>query len=208
MLRRQLVGDLLERTAQAYEVAVAPETRLHQPPAIEVHEIHQVIAHEQNVVRIQVRMAHAEVVEGANAAPDDDPPQNRNAARANHGCERHGIHEPLRDEIRGVSQPVTMIASGNRRRHRQARAVQVIQQLPFAKRASLELTAPDVPIVSDLRDEPATTVVPQDEPFGLAGADEVHGATTLRFTIQLATLLPEGGLEPARRCVAGPGSVI
>jgi len=85
--------------------------------------------------------------------------------------------------------------------------MQVIEKLPLAKRAGRELTAPEVAIARNLRDEPTTPVVPKHEPL-VAALREVHGAAPARFAIQLAAFLPERGLEPAGRCVAGPGGVI
>jgi hypothetical protein len=208
MLRRQFVRDLLQRATQSYEIPIAPHARLHQPPAIEIDEVHQVIANQQDVVRIQIRMTHTQVVKHANATTDDDPPENRDAARPHHRRQRNRIDQPFSDQVRGVSEPTPLIAGRDRRRHWQTGAVKVIKQLPLAKRARFEFTAPQVPIAHEARNQTTASIVPQHQPLGLAGANEMHGAAPARFTIQFAAFLPEGGIEPGRCRVAGPGGVI
>jgi hypothetical protein len=207
MLGRQSVGDLLQRPPQPHEIAIAPQARLHQPPAIEIEQVHEIVADQQNVVRIQIRMTHAQVVKHANAAPDRDPPQNRNPTPPQQLRKRDRFAEPLGDDVRRVCEPEAPITCGHRRRHRQPRTMQVIQQLPLAKPASRELTAPEIVIARHLRNEPAAVVVAEHEPLP-AILDEVDRAAPARLTIQLAAIAPEHRIEPARRRVAGPGGVI
>jgi hypothetical protein len=207
MLGRQLVRDLLQRAPQPNEIVIAPQPRLHQPPAVEVEQIHEIIADQQNVVRIQIRMTHAQIVKHANAATDRDPPENRNPLPPHQRSERDRFPKPLGDDVRRVREPVPSIARSHRRGHRQPRPVQVIQQLPLAKRTRRELPAPPVAIARDLRDQPASVVVPEHQSRP-AIPNEMHGAASKRLAIDLATLAPKGRLEPARRRVAGPGGVI
>ncbi len=81
-VRRQGIRHLLERTPQAHQIAVAPQPGLHQPAAVEIDQEHVALGGEQDVVRVEVRMAHAQVVEGADAAPDGDPAEDRQRTRA------------------------------------------------------------------------------------------------------------------------------
>jgi hypothetical protein len=207
MLGRQFVRDLLQRPPQPNEIVIAPQARLHQPPAIEIEQVHEIVADQQNIVRIQIRMTHAQVVKHANAAPDRDPPENRNPPppQKRRECDRFG--EPFSDDVRRIREPDAPVARRHRRRHRQSRAMQVIEQLPLAKRATRELTAPQIVIARHLRDEPAAVVMPKHEPLPTI-LDEVHSAAPARLTIQLAAIAPKHGIEPARRRVAGPGGVI
>jgi hypothetical protein len=207
MFRRQFVRDLLQRPPQPNQIVIAPQPRLHQPPAIEIEQVHEIVADQQNVVRIQIRMTHAEVVKHANAATNRDPTENRNSPPPQECRERDRLAESFGDDVRRVREPNTPITRGHRRRHRQPRATQVIEQLPLAKPARRELTAPQIVIARHLRDEPAAVIVPEHEPLPTI-LDEVDGAAPARLTIQLAAIAPKDGIEPARRRVAGPGGVI
>ena len=207
MLRRQVVGDFLERPPQPHQVSVAPHAGPHEAAAVEVDEIHRLVAHEQDVVRVQVWMTHAQIVKGADAPTDGDPPQDRNAAHAQLLGERNRICQALGDQVCGIGEAPPPVASRNRGGHRQARPVQVIEQLPFFKRSRRRFAAPEVLIAQNAGDQPAAPIVPKHELL-LARAYEVGGAAASGLAFHLIALEPECGVEPCGGRVAGPGRVI
>ena len=207
MLWWQAVGDLLERASQPHEIAVAPHPGPHEPAAIEIEQVHQIVADEQDVVRVQIGVAHAEVVKHAQAAADGDPAENRNAAPTQERGERLRIEQPLGDEVRGVEQAMAPIARRDRRRHGQPRAMQVIEQLPLAERARFGFAAPQITVAHHARNETAAPIVAQHVVLA-AAAYEVSGAAAARFAFDLAALAPIPSVEPGSRYVAHAGGVI
>jgi hypothetical protein len=204
---RHLVGDLFQRPAQPHEIPITPHARPPESSPIEVDEIHRIISDEQDVVRVQVRVTHAEIVERANAASDGDPAENRKAPPAQGFGERHRIRQPLGDEICGVERAMAAVARGDRRRHRKPRAMQVIQELPLCKGARRRLVPPEISVAHKLRKHAPAPIVTQDELL-LARAHEIGRATAAGLTLDFVALLPVGGVEPAGCRVARPGRVI
>src|SRR5262245_22117367 len=76
-IRRQRPGYLFQRAAQAHEIRVAPQAGGAQRSAIEIDEIHGISIAQKNVVRIQIRVADAQVMKLADGATHGDPVQNR-----------------------------------------------------------------------------------------------------------------------------------
>src|SRR5579883_2424164 len=64
-VRGQSVSNLLQRSPQPDEIGIAPQAGPAQLATVEIHQIHGVLA-EKHVVRVEVGVTHAEVME----APD------------------------------------------------------------------------------------------------------------------------------------------
>src|SRR3984893_18479203 len=76
-IARQAISDLLERPAQPHEVAIAPEPRLSQLALVEVDHIDLGVLVEKQVMCVEIRMTHAQIMESPYATADGDPRQNR-----------------------------------------------------------------------------------------------------------------------------------
>src|ERR1700739_2389103 len=96
-LGRQPPGELLQRAAQAHQVRVTPQAGTAQLTAVEVDEIDLLFA-EEYVVRVEVRVADAEVVEAADAPSDRDPGEDGERPGAQAFRERADRRQPLGDQ--------------------------------------------------------------------------------------------------------------
>src|SRR5579871_6312619 len=109
-LRGQVVGYLLERAPQAYEVAVTPQARAAQLTLIEVDQVHPGILAEQHVVRVEIGTTHAKIVETTDTASDADPGQDRECGGRQALGERAHRVEPLGDDITAVGESPALVA--------------------------------------------------------------------------------------------------
>ena len=181
-----------------------------QPPAIEIDEVHARPRRTSRMLcALRSGVAHAEIVEGADAcgrsrsSPGSESDARRAAARASDSQSR--MRSVMRSAV--YDDAVPPVARSDRRGHGQARAMQVIDQLPLRERAGLLLAAPEIPVPREAGDEPAAPVVPQHQPRA-AVQDEMHGAAAAGLALELAALPPVVRIEPRGRQIAGPGGVI
>src|SRR5207247_9599877 len=122
--------------------------RTGQLAAIEVDEIHGLLA-QQHVVRIEIRVAHPEIVESADAAADGNPGEHRQGPGAQTLAQRADYGHALGDDVAGVGEAVVVVARRERRRHRQPRTMQTVGQLPLLERPRALLALPDVALARE-----------------------------------------------------------
>src|SRR5690349_5136726 len=104
--------------------------------------MHDTILAEKYVVCVEIGMADTEIMEGADAAADGDPVENRQRTGTQPARQRFGIHDAFGDEIAAITERASRITSSYRCRHGQAGMMQVIHQLPFGEGAGTALAAP------------------------------------------------------------------
>src|SRR3977135_1656811 len=157
-LRRQSPGDLLHEWGPPHQVGVAPQPRPAQLTAIEVDEVHGLLA-QQHVVRIQIRMAYPEIVESADAATDGNPGEHRQGPGAQALAQGSDYGQALGDDVAGIGEAMVAVARRERCRHRQPRPMQTVGQLPLLERPRALLALPEVAIAREARDQAAAPVV-------------------------------------------------
>src|SRR6202042_59948 len=138
---RYRIGGFLERAPQADQVVVLPEAGFAQGAAIEIDQVDRLLA-QQDVVRVEIRVTHTEIVKSPYASSDQDPRQNGESAFAEALRQRPDRRQPLGDEVARVSQAVVNITTRDRRRNRQAGTVQAIGELPLREGPCVVFAAP------------------------------------------------------------------
>src|SRR5882757_7902954 len=152
-------------------------------------------------------MTDTQVVEAPDATADLDPGENRQRTLREALGKRTNRVEALRDDIAGVRHPIVLIAGPERRRDRQARAMQPVSQLPFGERARFLFAAPEISVARKARDQAAAVVMPQHK-LPTRGFDVVGGAAAAGRSLDLAARLPMFWIEPGGGQIAHAGPVI
>src|SRR4051812_33417825 len=113
---------------------------------IEVDHVDLRVLVQQQVVCVEVGVAHAQVVKSADTAADLDPGENGQGALRETFRERSNSVETLRDDIARVGHSIVLITGAEGCRDGQSRAMQPVSQLPLRERSRLLLAPPEVSV--------------------------------------------------------------